>query len=39
MLDFCGRYNITADVEIIPIQKVNKAYEWLVRYDVSIASL
>lgn len=27
MLDFCGRYNITADVEIIPIQKVNKAYE------------
>jgi uncharacterized zinc-type alcohol dehydrogenase-like protein len=22
MLDFCGEHNITADVEIIPIQKV-----------------
>ena len=23
MLDFCAQHNITADVEIIPIQKVN----------------
>jgi len=23
MLDFCGKHNITADVEVIPIQKVN----------------
>src|SRR5579863_10015254 len=29
MLDFCGKHNITADVEIIPIQKVNEAYERL----------
>ncbi|HWI16088.1 MAG TPA: NAD(P)-dependent alcohol dehydrogenase, partial [Burkholderiales bacterium] len=29
MLDFCGQHNITADVEIIPIQKVNEAYERL----------
>lgn len=25
ILDFCGAHNITADVEIIPIQKVNEA--------------
>src|SRR5437762_5348449 len=29
MLDFCGKHNITADVEVIPIQKVNEAYERL----------
>jgi alcohol dehydrogenase (NADP+) len=34
MLDFCGRHNITADVEIIPVQKVNEAYERLLKSDV-----
>jgi uncharacterized zinc-type alcohol dehydrogenase-like protein len=34
MLDFCGAHNITADVEVIPIQKVNEAYEKLVKSDV-----
>lgn len=34
MLDFCGKHDITADVEVIPIQKVNEAYERLVRADV-----
>jgi alcohol dehydrogenase (NADP+) len=34
MLDFCGEHNITADVEIIPIQKVNEAYERLAKSDV-----
>jgi len=34
MLDFCGARNITADVEVIPIQKVNEAYERMVRSDV-----
>jgi uncharacterized zinc-type alcohol dehydrogenase-like protein len=34
MLDFCGKHNITADVEVIPIQKVNEAYERLSRADV-----
>ncbi len=34
MLDFCGAHNITADVEVIPIQKVNEAYERLVKSDV-----
>jgi D-arabinose 1-dehydrogenase-like Zn-dependent alcohol dehydrogenase len=31
---FCGKHNLTADVEIIPIQKVNEAYERLVKADV-----
>jgi alcohol dehydrogenase (NADP+) len=34
MLDFCGKHNITADVEVIPIQKVNEAYERMSRADV-----
>jgi alcohol dehydrogenase (NADP+) len=34
MLDFCGKNNITADVEVIPIQNVNEAYERMSRADV-----
>jgi alcohol dehydrogenase (NADP+) len=34
MLDFCGKHGITADVEVIPMQKVNEAYERLLRSDV-----
>jgi uncharacterized zinc-type alcohol dehydrogenase-like protein len=34
MLDFCGKNNITSDVEVIPIQKVNEAYERLIKSDV-----
>jgi uncharacterized zinc-type alcohol dehydrogenase-like protein len=34
MLDFCGAHGITSDVEVIPIQKVNEAYERLLRADV-----
>jgi uncharacterized zinc-type alcohol dehydrogenase-like protein len=34
MLDFCGQHNLTADVEVIPIQKVNEAYERLLKSDV-----
>jgi alcohol dehydrogenase (NADP+) len=34
MLDFCSEHNITADVEVIPIQKVNEAYERLLKSDV-----
>ncbi len=34
MLDFCGAHNITADVEVIPIQKVNAAYDRLLKSDV-----
>jgi alcohol dehydrogenase (NADP+) len=34
MLDFCGKNNITADVEVIPIQKANEAYKRLLKSDV-----
>jgi alcohol dehydrogenase (NADP+) len=34
MLDFCGKHNIIADVEVILIQKVNEAYERLLKSDV-----
>jgi len=34
MLDFCGKHNITADVEVIPIQQINEAYERLLKADV-----
>lgn len=34
MLDFCGEHNIIADVEVIPIQQVNEAYERMAKSDV-----
>jgi uncharacterized zinc-type alcohol dehydrogenase-like protein len=34
MLDFCGEHNITADVEVIPIQKINEAFDRLMKSDV-----
>jgi alcohol dehydrogenase (NADP+) len=34
MLDFCGKHNIASDIEIIPIQKVNEAYERVLKSDV-----
>jgi len=34
MLDFCGKHNITSDVEVIAIQQVNEAYERLLKSDV-----
>ena len=34
MLDFCGEKGITSDIELIPIQKVNEAYERLLKSDV-----
>jgi uncharacterized zinc-type alcohol dehydrogenase-like protein len=34
MLDFCGQHNIVADVEVIPIQQINEAYERMLRSDV-----
>ena len=34
MLDFCGANGITSDVEVIPIQKVNEAYDRLTKADV-----
>ena len=34
MLDFCSKHNISCDVELIPIQKVNEAYERILNSDV-----
>jgi len=34
MLDFCGKHKFASDIEVIPIQKVNEAYERVVRSDV-----
>ena len=34
MLDFCGDHGITSDIETIPIQKINEAYERLLKGDV-----
>lgn len=34
MLDFCGKHNLVADIEMIPIQKINEAYERMIRSDV-----
>ena len=45
MLDFCAEHNITSDVEVIPIQQINEAYERTnkgqvkYRFVIDIASL
>jgi uncharacterized zinc-type alcohol dehydrogenase-like protein len=34
MLDFCAEHNIVSDIEMIPIQKINEAYERMLKSDV-----
>jgi len=34
MLDFCAKHEISSDIEVVPIQKVNDAYDRLVKGDV-----
>jgi uncharacterized zinc-type alcohol dehydrogenase-like protein len=34
MLDFCGKHNIVADIEMIRMQQINDAYERLLKGDV-----
>jgi uncharacterized zinc-type alcohol dehydrogenase-like protein len=34
MLDYCAQQNITSEVEVIPIQEVNQAYERILKGDV-----
>ena len=34
MLEFCGTHGVVSDVEVIPIDRVNEAYERVVRGDV-----
>ncbi len=34
MLDFCGQHGVTSDIEVVPMQKVNEAYERVLKSDV-----
>ncbi len=34
MLDFCGKHGLTCDIEVVTIQKVNEAYERVLKSDV-----
>jgi uncharacterized zinc-type alcohol dehydrogenase-like protein len=34
MLDFCAKHNIVSNVEVIPIQSINEAYERMLKNDV-----
>ncbi len=34
MLNYCAEHNIVSDVEVIPIQKINEAFERIVKNDV-----
>ncbi len=34
MLDYCGQHNITSEVEVIPIQQINEAFERMLKQDV-----
>jgi len=34
MLDFCAEHGVVSDIEIIPMQKINEAYERVLKSDV-----
>jgi alcohol dehydrogenase (NADP+) len=34
MLDFCAEHGIVSDIELIPIQRINEAYERMLKSDV-----
>ena len=34
MLDFCSKHGVACDIEVVPIQKVNEAYERVLKSDV-----
>ncbi|GBR57540.1 hypothetical protein AA18889_1214 [Acetobacter senegalensis DSM 18889] len=34
MLDFCGKHNITSDIEVVHADQINEAYERVLRSDV-----
>ncbi len=34
MLDFCAEHDIVSDIEMIPIQEINEAYERMLKGDV-----
>jgi uncharacterized zinc-type alcohol dehydrogenase-like protein len=34
MLDFCGKHGVASDIEVVPAQKINEAYERVLKSDV-----
>ncbi len=38
MLDYCAEHGIVSDIEVIPIQKINEAYERMMRATCATAS-
>jgi len=34
MLDYCGKHGIVSDIEVIPIHRINEAYERMMKADV-----
>ena len=34
MLDYCAEHNIVSEIELIPIQKINEAYDRMLKGDV-----
>jgi len=34
MLDFCAKHNVLSDIELIPIDQINTAYERMLKSDV-----
>ena len=34
MLDFCAQHGITSDIELIPIQQIDAAYDRMLKSDV-----
>jgi uncharacterized zinc-type alcohol dehydrogenase-like protein len=34
MLNFCAKHNISSDIEVVPVQKINESYERMIKGDV-----
>jgi uncharacterized zinc-type alcohol dehydrogenase-like protein len=34
MLDYCAEHNIVSDIEVIPMQQINEAYDRMLKGDV-----
>jgi uncharacterized zinc-type alcohol dehydrogenase-like protein len=34
MLDFCSKHGVACDIEVVPIQQVNEAFERVLKSDV-----
>src|SRR5580692_3428166 len=34
MLDFCGKHGVASDIEVVPVQKINEAFERVLKSDV-----